>query len=138
MAVFATQWWRKGRRLPRPLSIQHRVYFFSFLWLFLFCLFFVCASILPASRQGLCTRLTSCACVSLLFQYHHGIRPTASHHYNTESNICRQFRTTIWPDRINTTLTPCHRKRLRIQLALQLRKFFYTKLLNNQLGKKYI
>lgn len=61
--------------------------------------------ILPASRQRPCTQLTSRACVSLLFQYHCGIRPTASHHYNRESNICRQFTATIWPDNIISTLT---------------------------------
>lgn len=83
-------------------------------------LFFFFACILPASRQGRCTRLTSCACVSLLFQYHHGIRPTASHHYNTESNIRRQFTSTIWPDHINSTLTPHTEKWLRVKLASQL------------------
>lgn len=62
------------------------------------------ACILPASRQGPCTWLTSCAWVSLLFQYHCGIRPTASHHYNTESNIHHQFTTTIWPEHITSTL----------------------------------
>lgn len=106
--------------------------------------FFFC--ILPASRQGPRTRLTSCACVSLLFQYHRGIRPTASHHYNTESNIRRQFTSTIWPDHINSTLTPHCEKWLGMKLAFTAASIITQKLhkinekvLNNQswLGKHF-
>lgn len=84
-------------------SVSHLFFLFP-LAISLLSFFFAC--ILPASRQGPCTRLTSCACVSLLFQYRCGIRPTGSHHYNTESNIRRQFTTTIWSEHINSTLTP--------------------------------
>lgn len=100
-----------------PFSIAS---IFSLSFGYFSCLFFFFACILPASRQWPRTRLTSCACVLLLFQYHRGIRPTASHHYNTESNIRRQFTSTIWPDHINSTLTPHCEKWLGMKLASQL------------------